>query len=136
MPMTKNAMPEHRDGMGFNDAVKAGAVIFKGAIVVLDGNGFAMQGNTIANGAASARGIAFEGKDNSAGADGAVSIELRRGCFRLKNAAGGEAVTQTDINGTAYVVDDETVGRTNQAGTLIAAGTIRAVDAGGVWVDF
>ena len=115
------------DTMGLMD-------IYEGALVVLDANGFAMPGDTIANGASEPRGVAQHGIDNTGGADGATSINVWRGTFRFKNSA-GDAITRADIGASAFVEDDETVARTNGGGTLIAAGTIRDVDAGGVWVE-
>lgn len=72
---------------------------------------------------------------SSAGlADGAVSVTVRRGTWRFKNSAAGDAITAADIGGTAWIVDDETVAKTNGTDTRSAAGRIEDVDAQGVWV--
>lgn len=135
MAKTKNGMPPERDGIGFKDPVKQDAVIYEGALVVLDASGDAMPGALIAAGATVTRGVAFEGKDNTGGADGAISIAVRRGTFRFKNSASADLITRAHIGDTCYVVDDETVALTNGTNTRIAAGTIRDVDAAGVWVE-
>lgn len=135
MAKTENGMPRERDGQGFNDPVKADAVIYQGALVVLDASGDAMPGDTIANGATVTRGVAFQGKDNTGGADGAITVEVRRGTFRFNNSSAGDLITRAHIGDACYVVDDDTVALTNGSSTRIAAGTIRDVDAGGVWVE-
>lgn len=135
MAMTENKGRTFREGVKFNDPVKEDAVIYDGALVVLDAAGDAMAGGLIAAGASVVRGVALEGKDNTGGADGAITIESRRGLFRFANSAGADEIDRTDIGGTAYVVDDETVAATDGSSTRIAAGTIRDLDAAGVWVE-
>jgi hypothetical protein len=124
-----------RDGKRFSDPVKEAAVIFRGALVVLDAAGDAMPGDTVANGAAVARGVAMEAADNTDGADGAISVPVMRGCFRFANSAAGDLITRAHIGDVCYVVDDQTVALTHNSNARIAAGTIRDVDAAGVWVE-
>jgi hypothetical protein len=111
----------------------AGATLFAGALVVLDA-GYAKPGVTDTG--LKAVGRAEESVDNASGADGAKAVTVRRGCFRYANSAGGDAIGQADVEGTCYVVDDATVAKTDGTGTRSVAGTIRAVDALGVWVQF
>lgn len=66
------------------------------------------------------------GKAVPAGSSGALKVVGRA----EHSAAAGEAV-ETAVGGPAYVVDDETVGKT---GTVVA-GTVFQVDDDGVWVD-
>lgn len=124
-----------RDAMRFSDPVKQAAVIYKGALVVLDASGDAMPGNTIANGAAVVRGVAATAADNTDGGDGAIRVEVMRGCFRFANSSSTDAITRAEIGDTAYVVDDQTVAKTDGSSARIAAGIIRDVDAAGVWVE-
>ena len=51
------------------------------------------------------------------------------------NSAAGDAITRAEIGDVCYIVDDETVAKTNGTSTRSAAGTIRDVDAQGVWVE-
>jgi hypothetical protein len=69
---------------------------------------------------------------NAGGADGAVTVPVRRGCFRFAN--NGDC-TRAHIGGSAYAVDDQTVASTDGTSTRSAVGTIRDVDALGVWVE-
>lgn len=111
----------------------AGVKIFEGALVVLDG-GFAQPGNT-ATGLVSV-GIALEAVDNSGGAQGAAEVRVKRCVARFANSAAADAVTAAEIGATCYVVDDQTVAKTNGTNTRSAAGRVYDVDAQGVWVEF
>jgi hypothetical protein len=65
-----------------------------------------------------------------------MSITIRRGeAFKFKNSA-GDAVTQAELGKTCYIVDDETVSKSNAGGnTQSAAGKVVGVEADGVWVE-
>lgn len=119
-----------RDGALFQHPVAAGAKIFAGALVVLDANGYAAPGSVAVG--LKAAGRAEEQVDNSAGADGDENVKVRRGVFRFANDG---SIDRSHIGGQAYIVDDQTVAATDGAGTRSAAGTIRDVDAQGVWVE-
>lgn len=64
-----------------------------------------------------------------------ASLVISRGVFRFDNS-GSDPVTLADYGKTVYAVDDHTVARTNGGGTRAAAGTVRDVDAQGVWIEF
>lgn len=135
MALTENIVITARDGRGFSDPMAADAVIYQGALVVLNAAGNAIPGTTIAGGAAVTRGVAVAGKSNTGGAIGAERIETRRGCFRFKNSASTDAITKAEIGDQVFVVDDETVAKTSNTNARIVAGICRDVDAAGVWVE-
>ncbi|MCP1375384.1 hypothetical protein [Dyella lutea] len=114
--------------------VAAGAKIFAGALVVANATGYVAPGSTATT--LTYLGRAEEYVDNTAGADGAATVRVRRGsAFYWKNAA-GDLVTQASLGKPCYIVDDETVSKTNAGGnTQSLAGTVIGVDAGGVWVE-
>jgi len=112
--------------------VKGATTIFAGGMACLDANGRLVPGSTAVG--LIARGRAEEHVVN-AGADGAKNCRTRRGQFRWANSAAGDAITRADIGDPAYIVDDQTVAKTNGSATRSAAGTIRDVDAQGVWVE-
>lgn len=114
--------------------VAASTKIFAGALVALNASGFLVPGATATT--LKAVGRAEENVDNSAGGAGAKSATVRRGTFRFGNSADTDAIARADINGTAYIVDDETVAKTSGTNTRSIAGTIHDVDAQGVWVRF
>jgi len=130
MALTTDRNTPAREGALFQDPVAASAKIYAGGLVVLNATGYAAPGSTATG--LTARGRAEEQVDNSAGADGALSVKTRSGCFRFKNDA---SINRTHINKTAYIVDDETVAATDGTGTRSAAGTIDDVDSDGVWVQ-
>ena len=111
--------------------VAAGARIYQGSLVVAVA-GFAEPGSSAVG--LIALGRAEETVDNSGGLDGEKRVKVSPGAFKFKNAA-ADAVTQADLYGTCYVVDDETVARTSGANTRSPAGTIIDLEADGVWVQ-
>lgn len=123
-----------RDGRDFTRAVAAGVRIYQGSIVCLTAGGYATPGATATT--LKADGRAKSGVDNVAGGAGAVNVEVEKGVFRFANSAAGDAIAIADIGATAYIVDDQTVAKTNGGGTRSSAGTIVDVDAQGVWVRF
>jgi len=130
MALTDNRSTPRRNAEDVNDPVASGQKIFQGSIVMLNAAGNAIKGATATG--LTPRGVAQALVDNSAGADGDKTIAARKGCFRFANDA---SVARGDIGGTAYVVDDETVAKTDGTGTRSALGEIIDVDASGVWVE-
>lgn len=128
---TKDVSRTEREGKINVDPVEEAVTIHAGALVCLNAAGFAVPGSTATG--LKARGVARRAADNAAGADGAITAESARGVFKFLND-GGDAIDRTDIGGTAYIVDDQTVAATDGTGTRSAAGIIEDVDATGVWV--
>ncbi len=62
------------------------------------------------------------------GAQGACTAPIDRGDFWLAYGSGGDAFAQGDVQATAYVIDEVTVGKTNGSNTRPAAGIVLAVD--------
>ena len=111
--------------------VGAGVRIHAGAQIVLSAAGFAIPGKT-GTGLTYA-GRAEEAVDNSAGVDGAKTVEVSRGsAFKWDNDG---SVTQAHLLKKAYVVDDATVSATDGGGTRSPSGLIVAIDSDGVWVE-
>ena len=128
--LTQDRDTPRRAGEDFQHPVATGVRIYAGAIVMLNATGYATPG-AVATGLVPA-GVAQEQVDNVNGADGDVNVAVRRGVFRFVNDG---TVSRTDIGGTAYVVDDQTVANNDGTGTRSALGTIVDVDADGVWVQ-
>lgn len=112
--------------------VAASTVIYAGSLVVVD-SGYAKPGET-------ATGLTYIGRademvDNSAGANGDQSVTVRRNqAFKWENLP-GDPITEADLFSQCYIVDDETVAKTDGTGTRSVAGTVVAVDSDGVWVE-
>jgi len=128
--LNKDRNTAERSGVVHNDPVAASANIFAGSITVLNATGYAAPGTTATG--LIARGVCQQQVDNSAGIDAATTVDTQPGIYQLANDG---SVTRTDIGGTAYIVDDQTVANTDGTGTRSAAGKITDVDADGVWVQ-
>jgi len=112
--------------------VKASVKPIQGGIAVLNA-GYAAPG-TAATGLI-AVGRFEETVDNSAGSNGDVSVRVKRGTFKFGNSSAGDLIAQADVGADCYIVDDQTVAKTNGTNTRSVAGKIIAVDADGVWVQ-
>ena len=131
--LTKDRNTKRRDAKVFSDPVAGTTKIYAGALVCINASGYAVPGSTST--ALKARGVAQEQVDNSTGAAGDKRVETNRGCFPFANSASADEITRADIGATAYIVDDQTVAKTNGTNTRSAAGVIRDVDSDGVWVE-
>lgn len=111
--------------------VAAAKKIFAGALVMANATGYATPGATATG--QMYLGRAEEYVDNSSGADGDATVEIRRNkAFKWANDG---SITQAHLMQTAYIVDDETVAATDGTSTRSAAGRIVGIDADGVWVE-
>lgn len=109
--------------------VAANAVIYAGAFVEIDSNGYATK--HIQGAAKKVVGVALESVDNTGGANGDKTIEVLRQGVITRDLAAGHGFTQASIGADVYAEDDNTVtgtatGRT-KVGRLIefASSTIR-----------
>jgi len=130
--LTKNRNTPERGGSRRGFGMAAAKVAYAGGIAVVNSSGYAQPGTT-------ATGLKCVGRfaeymDNSAGADGALAVEVENGIFRYANSADADEIALADVGGIAYIVDDQTVAKTNASGTRSPAGIIDDVDASGVWV--
>ena len=121
-----------RAGDVFVDPVKANTKIYAGTIACLDAAGNAQPGATAVG--LVARGRAEEQVDNVGGAAGDKTVEIRPGVYPFANSAAGDAITRAEIGDDCYIVDDQTVAKTDGGATRSKAGKIVDVDARGVWV--
>lgn len=128
MPLTAERLTPQREGSDFRFALAAGATIYKGGLVMLNASGIATPG-AVATGQTAA-GVAIKGSAEEPG-----FVTVRRGVFRWKNSSAGDAITAADWGKTVFIVDDETVAKTNGTSTRSAAGICRGVDGVGVWVE-
>lgn len=122
-----------KDGELIPAPVATNVKIYAGALVAANATGYATPGATATT--LTYLGRAEEYVDNTGGADGAKTVLIRRKkAFKFKNA-GADLVTQAELGKTCYIVDDETVAKTNGTSTRSAAGTVLGVDTDGVWIE-
>lgn len=134
MALVKDRDTRRRDGVRRTPGLAADAVIFAGAIVVRNAGGFAAPASTALG--LHALGIAQDAVDNTGGANGANSVDVDTGAFQIANSVGADEITAADIGNDCYLVDDQTVAKTDGTGTRSVAGKVFDVDAKGVWVEF
>lgn len=103
--------------------LEAAEIIFAGGMVAVDASGKAVPATNLGkNCVGRAEHYAKAGE----------AVRVRRGVFNFVDGAGD--ITRADIGATAYVVDDQTVTKTQAGGTPAVAGIIWDVDVEGVWI--
>jgi hypothetical protein len=118
--------------MVYAHPVAAGERLYAGSMAALNAAGYAVP--AAASATLTIVGVVEGHADNSTGHDGDLLVFVKaRLAFKL---ASDGSIDRTHIGKAAYAVDDQTVSATNGGGTRPAAGTIRDVDASGVWVAF
>lgn len=130
--LTADRNTAERTGDLISAGVTAAKECFAGGIAVLDSSGNIKPGVT-------GTGLICVGRfeeyvDNSAGLAGAVSATAKRGTFRFANSAAADKIAAAQIGDTCYIVDDQTVAKTDGTGTRSVAGIVADVDSAGVWV--
>lgn len=123
-----------REGLMLSGSLAAAVLAYAGALAVRDAAGNIKPGVT---------GLGLKGLgrfrdtvDNSSGAAGDLSAGVEIGVFRFDNSASADAIAAADIGKACYIVDDQTVAKTDGAGTRSVAGIVADVDDNGVFVDF
>lgn len=124
--------PEKVDANIRDLPVKASTTIFAGSLVCLDASGWAVPGATATTLVAVGR---AEQKVANSGANGALNVRVRRGVYRFGNSTSTDLIARTEIGKDCYIVDDQTVAKTNGSTTRSVAGKVFDVDANGVWVE-
>lgn len=129
--LTKDRDTLYKEGVEEELPMAASAKVYGGSMVCTNASGYAAPGADTAN--FMFAGVACAEADNSAGANGAINVKIKRKGVFLFAASG---MTAADVGKTVYVLDDQTVALA--AGTMndIPAGKIVKVEsATAVWVD-
>lgn len=131
--LTKPRSTLKKDGEQYALGVAAAMLIYQGAIVCRDAAGNAVKGSTSTTLVALGRAEATA--DNSGGAAGAISVSYRSGCYKYANSSAGDLIAAADVGNLCYIVDDQTLAKTNGGATRSVAGRIDSIDPdGSVWV--
>lgn len=120
-----------RDGTLLDFARAASVTLFPGAIACLNASGLVTPGAVATTLKALGR-VKRQYADDS----GAMRVEVERGTFKYGNSTAGDAITNADYGSQVFIVDDNTVAKTNGTSTRSVAGICRGVDSDGVWVEF
>lgn len=123
--------------------IVAGVTCFQGGLAIL-ASGYARPGrqgqgadNTAKAADAAtyrAAGVFTETKTGGA-ANGDVTIDIEEGPWLFKNSAAGAAITIAEIGKPCFIIDDETVAKTNPNSTRAVAGVVRGFEGDQVIVD-
>ena len=132
--LAKDRNTPERDGKFLVRDAAAAKKFFAGSLVALDASGNATPGAVATTLIGAGR--CDEYVDNSAGAAGDVEVKIRKGTFRFGNSAAADEITAAEIGDDCYIVDDQTVAKTDGTATRSVAGKIADVDSDGVWVRF
>lgn len=109
--------------------VKTATTIYKGALVCIDNTtGYAVPGAVATT--LIAVGVATKTVVN-AGASGSVTVDVMRGVFPFANH-GADLIVQADCGKTVFIVDDQTVAKTNGTATRSNAGVFWGFDEAGL----
>lgn len=133
MALTADRNTPLKDGELVVVPVAANAKIFAGALVAANSTGFAAPGSVATT--LTYLGRAEEFVDNTGGANGDKTVQVRRRkAFKFKNYA-TDLIVQADLGKVCYIVDDETVAKTNGGATRSAAGAVIGIETDGVWIQ-
>ncbi len=124
---TPELQPVEREGL-----LGAAQSIFAGSILMRNASGHLIKGAT----ATGSFGVGRAEKRGTSTSAGVTSQRYRPGTYRFANSSAGDLIVTADIGAACYIVDDQTVAKTNGTNTRSPAGIIDGVDALGVWVRF
>lgn len=117
-----------RDNELFSFPAAAATQFYKGGLVAINASNVLVKASLVAG--LKVVGVCQDNVNNSAGANGALQVPVRRGLFRFTNAG---TFVLADIGTTAYIADDQSVNKTSASNS--AVGIVRDVDSAGVWVE-
>ena len=102
--LTKDRATPYRDGIELDFPVAANTKIYAGSLVCANSTGYAVPAADTAG--LKFAGVALEQADNTGGANGALTVRLRRsGAFQFDAAS----ITQAMVGTAMYIVDDHTM---------------------------
>ncbi|HHL35493.1 MAG TPA: hypothetical protein ENJ30_14130 [Desulfobulbaceae bacterium] len=131
MALSADRNTAHKDGELLVLGMGAAQKVYAGSMVAKNAAGYIQPAADAAN--LVVMGMAEEQVDN-AGANGALTVPIRRKkAFLMKNSS-ANAVTVAHIGGSVYIEDDETVASAGGTNSIVA-GTCLGVESAGVWVE-
>jgi len=123
---------EYTEGVEIAIPVDDADLIYGGAFVCVNADGYAVKGHDTAG--LIFMGVAMERKDNTLGQDGDLSVVSRR--RGLVKAILGHTISQANVGDNVFLVDDQTVDLAANTTNDIFCGIIAAfIDGGHAWID-
>lgn len=130
--LTDNRNTQQRIGDQIAGMLGASQTIFAGAIIMRNVAGQLVKGAT----ATGSFGVGRAEDMATSTTAGVTPLRVGRGTFVFANSAAADAITAAEIGTVCFIVDDQTVAKTNGTNTRSPAGVVENVDANGVWVRF
>lgn len=131
-PIVSGARPERAHPFAMNDErPMTNSTVYAGSLVCFNASGHIAVGSTATT--LIAAGVATETKTNS-GSAGSTNVRFRQGVFKFNNSSAGDAIAIADIGDDCYIVDDETVAKTDGSSSRSRAGKVIDVVSDGVFV--
>ena len=138
--MTATTTPintEYRDGILIPLALAASAIVLQGTFAVVGTNGYALASAAVGGEDQVCIGI-WENDAENDGANGAALGLVRRNKQFLVSNSATDPVTQAELGSQIYIQDNQTVAKTDGAGTRSVAGRFMGFDTEyttHVWVE-
>jgi hypothetical protein len=117
-------------GRVHNHGNKTATQVWAGGIAVVDAGYMAPARAALS---LIAIGVFQESVLNS-GSAGAKSVEVLEGAYKFANSTAGDQIVQADLGKDCFLVDDQTVAKTDGTGTRSRAGKVHRIDSDGVVV--
>lgn len=111
-------------GDEFEYDVLASQTIWNGSMVFLTAAGYATPTTAVG---LRCVGVAQKKADNSAGASGDIRVKVMPGVYEFHNSASSDEITIADLEKVCFVVDNQTVAKTDSAGTRAVAGIVKSI---------
>lgn len=128
---------EYRDGILFPVALLASALVLQGTFAVVGDDGYAISSANVGGADQKCIGI-WECDAQNTGANGEVLGVVRRNKHVLVANSSADPVTQAELGSQIYIEDNQTVAKTDGAGTRSVAGLFMGFDTEyttHVWVE-
>lgn len=134
---TVSIKTEYRDGILIPVPLAALASVLMGTFAVVDADGFAVSSADVGAANQKCLGV-WESDAENPHASGEVCGVVRRNKHFLVNNSSSDPVTQADIGQVVYAADNQTIAKTDSAGTFPKVGTFLGFDLENptsVWVE-
>jgi hypothetical protein len=112
--------------------LKAATKAWQGGILCIDSTGFGVKATAavglIACGVLNPQQAATPVLDNTSGSSGDIIARVAQGVFKFANSASADQITQADVGQLCFLVDDQTVSKTDGAGARSPAGEVMGIE--------
>lgn len=128
---------EQRAGRLMPVPLKAGATVLQGTFAVIDKSGLALDSQNVGGADQICLGI-WDNSAQNTGADGDVIAQVQRKAQFLMSNDSSDALTQADLGIKAFILDNQTVSKSDGNGSRALAGKFMGFDSrftDYVWVE-